>query len=617
MKKIWIHSTLLFLFGLELSAQENLTLFGFNPVLYQQKARFLQEKKEITTRDTLELPFFDDFSIPGVYPDQTKWLDMGAYINSEMALQMVSIGVASLDVLDSAGTVYPYATTTPFMAESLTSAPINLDLPAGSGVFLSFFYQPGGRVNPPESQDSLLLEFRSPLVPEWEKVWSTPGFESDTFHHVILPVDDPRFLVKGFQFRFRNYASILVPPGLEGMAGNQDIWHLDYIFLDKDRSENDTVYRDVAFVEPLHSLLVNYEAIPWHHWSAARLQEMYDSIYITYRNNGTLTNVTRYFKIRDSLDQSQVYYYSGGADNIEAQEVIKYGSKLVYTFSSPATDSALFEVKSYLNTDPLDFRGNDTIRYYQRFNNYYSYDDGSPESGYLVNGEGMAGAMVALRYKTYLTDSLRAVDILFNSTYQGSGQDPFTLAVWDDQDGFPGNLIYSQECTVPETKEKLLGFHTIPLEEPVEVSGNFYVGYIQSTDQGLNIGADLNRDRSQHLFYYAPGSGEWKNTSLNLSLMVRPILGSPLVSGNPHLSEEPLITLYPNPADAYITLHIPGQIHEQIRRITLINSQGQIIRMYTEIPDRIDLSSFPAGFYFLMVERDNNRIENHKFMIIK
>jgi len=68
MKKIWIHSTLMFLIGLELSAQEYLTPFGFNPVLHQQKARFLPVKKEITAPDTLELPFSTIFPLPACIP---------------------------------------------------------------------------------------------------------------------------------------------------------------------------------------------------------------------------------------------------------------------------------------------------------------------------------------------------------------------------------------------------------------------------------------------------------------------------------------------------------------------------------------------------------------------
>lgn len=51
-----------------------------------------------------------------------------------------------------------------------------------------------------------------------------------------------KYLYNGFQFRFKNYASL---------TGNNDHWHIDYVRLDKNRSVTDTSISDIAFSMPL------------------------------------------------------------------------------------------------------------------------------------------------------------------------------------------------------------------------------------------------------------------------------------------------------------------------------------------------------------------------------
>ena len=114
------------------------------------------------------LPFFDDFSQSNTYPDSTKWTDNNVLINAGFPVCPPNRKGATFDVLDADGKVYSYAISNAFVAEYLTSVRIRLDsimepepraLTPADSVYLSFYYQPQGNGNPPEAQDSLVLQF--------------------------------------------------------------------------------------------------------------------------------------------------------------------------------------------------------------------------------------------------------------------------------------------------------------------------------------------------------------------------------------------------------------------------------------------------------------------------
>jgi hypothetical protein len=82
--------------------------------------------KNYKNNDTIMLPFFDDFSKNNTYPDTSLWLDRNVYINNNFGYKPPTIGVATFDIINMAGEVYPHASSEPFIADYLTSKPINL-----------------------------------------------------------------------------------------------------------------------------------------------------------------------------------------------------------------------------------------------------------------------------------------------------------------------------------------------------------------------------------------------------------------------------------------------------------------------------------------------------------
>lgn len=147
------------LFALHASAQEILTNY-----------RTTTEKAPLKKRvaETRFLPFFEDFSHSDLYPDSTKWTDNNVLVNDGFSLCPPNRNCATFDVLDANGKVYNYAISNAFVAEYLTSARIRLDsimdpepraLTPADSIYFSFYYQPQGNGNAPESQDSLVLQF--------------------------------------------------------------------------------------------------------------------------------------------------------------------------------------------------------------------------------------------------------------------------------------------------------------------------------------------------------------------------------------------------------------------------------------------------------------------------
>ncbi len=625
-----------------------------NPVIKKyKKTHTIKIEKNKSATDTIDIPFFDDFSTSSVYPDSSLWLDNYVFVNSSYALNPPSIGVATFDAINFDGSIYSHASTSSFIADSLTSKPINLNYPGNTTIFLSFFYQPQGLGDRPEPSDSLILQFYSPITASWHPIWRAEYHYEDSlvsethhynntqldwkpdslpdkvFKHVILPVADSIYLQNGFQFSFINYASLssnIIP----SRQGNADHWHIDYVYLDTARSYYDTIYRDVAFIYPTQSLLNSYEAIPWAHIEDVESSELQINITITYKNNDSIIrHYDRFFEIID-LYNGDITNYDGGAwDSNPNETIIKQYNFSDYVFPANPTDSALFEVISYLKiSEDFDAHQNDTVRYYQKFYNYYAYDDGIAENGLGIDGEGTQNAMLAYKFHTYKNDTLQAVQMYFNQTLNNSSQKYFYLYVWDDNNGEPGDTLYTQIGEKPTYEDSLNKFHTYIIDETLIVSGTFYVGWKQTTEDFLNVGFDKNRNAQDKIFFNV--YGYWDTIPFQGALMIRPVFGKQLPasigSTPPGSQKQDLFTIYPNPADDIIFLSPDIALAKSAKKIniSIYDSYGKPVYS-SKLPSsqeglgevKIDLSNFSEGIYFLRIRDFNNFSSSKKFVIIR
>ena len=600
MRKRWlIYILLIMLPATRAGSQEIVTGLLYNRQLAD--VRNQPQLKNTSAADTLLLPFADDFALDSLYPSPDKWSDKQVFINNTYSVKQPSMGLATFDCLDEHGLLYANLSTGVSATDSLTSSPLNLLLQPADSIYLSFLYEAGGVADMPESDDSLALSFWAPEEERWYSVWRAEGGTTDGYRKVMIPIKESRFLKKGFRFRFTSFASLSGIIADPSRSGNADQWNLDHVMLDKERSVNDTVLHDVALTLPQRSLLKEYEAMPWPHFRQAYLSVMSPTAAINYRNNDTIVrNVTRHITIKDLLQNVVVRDFDAGAVNAEPLSETKYDAPLIYTYNSSSTDSALFLVTVSLVTDDFDPKTNDTIRYYQRFTDYFAVDDGTAEAGYGINGQGSRNALVALKYRSFIPDSVKALKICFNDAYDNANRVGFDIMVWADDNGKPGVLLGTTDGPVAEPGADLNGFVTYEFDEPVFVNGDFWVGWKQLSDKFLNTGLDLNTSVAGRHYYSL--SGNWEPSQVPGTVMLRPVMrgtGSPTSSDDGTLLND-LFKLYPNPSRGQVTLLTSDKAPEDFV-IDVISLTGSRV-MSLARTDHPDFSSLPSGIYLIIIK---------------
>lgn len=586
-----------------IQAQDTLLELGSNMKVrayYNEHASELQKGKK-QQKALLTLPFFEDFSQQYIYPDNNIWQDINVHINSNFADNPISYGVATFDGLDSTG--YPYNFSNPTAwgpADTLTSYPIDLTTPIDS-VFFSFYYQPQGMGNKPETKDSIRLEFFRKSDSTWVRVWGTPGTANHPFKRVMIPVDTS-FQNNEFQFRFMNWATL---------SGNVDHWNIDYIYLNENRSYDDTVLVDVTLVTDFHNMLAQFTAMPWTHYVTDSLNFMAKSMNVTYKNNDTINHAVYYkYQVIENNGAGPVietYPLTTSNQNVPpdtfktiAQAVYDISPVFVNDFYFPpdASGTKVFQIKNYfdLNSVVDDHPENDTVNSYQVFGSYYAYDDGSAEVGYGVQG---IGSKLAHEFNIKKSDTLKAFQIYFSPIMNNHSGETFRLKVWSSLS--PEVLVYSQPATqftspIYSNTDEFLNYY---LDVPVYLTaGTYYFGWEKITSEFLNVGWDLNTNNKTKVHFNSVGI--WQTASFDGSLMLRPVFGSsadPQVGIEDVSTEENEFQIYPNPAQNIINFELPDQGQFVV---TLHSLNGQEL-LHTEAHQagQFNVSSVANGMYLM------------------
>jgi hypothetical protein len=266
-------------------------------------------------------------------------------------------------------------------------------------------------------------------------------------------------------------------------------------------------------------------------------------------------------------------------------------------------------VVHYINSIGLTIKTNDTLRFSQVFSNYYAYDDGTAEAGYGLNP---AGSKLAYEFKLNHDDSLRGVQMYINQSRTGGNLQYFTLTVWKDNYGKPGQIMFEKKGVKAYFTDSLNKFQTIPLDTILFIDNahypdrKFYIGWQQTTDDNLNVGYDRYNDASQHIWYNT--SGTWSKSTFRGSLMIRPIVG---IANPVGIADEDKkltsFSVYPNPAGDVVHFSIPevcrGAETSGHLRIMLRDMSGRT--NFNEVFSRqIDIRHLAAGMYLVCLVND-------------
>lgn len=585
---------------------------------------------------SINLPFIEDFFYAQykAYPDTNLWQskDSSVYINTTYPLAPPSIGVATFDGLNKYG--YPYKfnllnLNLSFPADTLTSKQINLytvgaqTLQVSDSVALSFFYQARGNGDSPEITDSLLVDFKNPLTNKWTNVWysrgNTNSNTNDTiFKRAFIWVDSAYYLQDGFQFRFRNKATV---------AGNFDHWHVDYIKLDRFRSRlGDTTYNDLTFGGIPTPLIKNYAEMPWQQFTQFDMDTIQS---VRIRNND---DVTINMKYKNSVVAGVVApagNYDGGTTNCGSFKSLgweKYAPHvrppITYTIL-PLTDSAEIKVQHIVqrtgSSTVSDFSvGNDTVMQHQFFKNYYAYDDGSCETGYYVLGQ---GGKMALKFTLNYLDTLRSLRIYFDPAGYSTSDTTFSfrINIWANGGNGPGVLLYRDSVMHPKYYNKI-AYNTYPdyalKTRQILNPGTYYIGIQQQVANGITIGFDKNLDHHQSLFFDS-GNG-WTQSSIYGSLMLRPVFGKKIVYVGVNQNKVQTANdfeAFPNPAGELMYLKMEKLPENCTAKI--LNTFGQTVWSSSLIHQKttINISQLQAGIYFVILQSNNQTLQTKKIII--
>ncbi len=716
MKKVLFYTAIGLLFLNKLNAQEVLTGLKSNiqktSVLQSETIQQQKSVDKIIAYPSLLIPFSDDFSTQGIYPDTALWIDNHVFINQSFGINPPTIGVATLDAVDAYGKIYEHARQTAFPADTLSSRPIRLDsifspfpkdLTVDDSLYFSFFYQPGGGIigkpwsklgDAPEKNDSLILEFGyytgdtilayytkmlyitdtvfsvgdtiyslcdpnlfvivtkdyekgdtiylpcdSVLMVEtkWEKIWATEGMVLDTFIHrynldtnkllfrqVFIPITDSVFFNQGFQFRFRNYASLEYTENNPTWASNVDCWNIDYVRLDRARTIANTDIDDVAFSENPGSVLKNYQSMPWSQFKNNQGAETRKEFKIKLSNLSYVVKNTYYDYFITDKNNQIIHNYSGGSYNISPVHDVGFQTyqphaspPFSFTFPSDNNDSAVFNlIHVFREAGSGDKNANnDTAIFQQKFYNYYAYDDGTPESGYTVINPYSHRTAMAMRFTLNHEDTLRAIAMYINHVLDDANDFQFTLSVWADSSNLPGKELYSELIT-QEYSNELYGFQQYYLQEAVPISGKFYIGYQIDTKNYLNVGFDQNNNSSEHVFYKIDNF--WTNSFLSGTPMLRPFVGKawiPTSIENTSPEHRFDVTLYPNPVNDKLRILLSNSVEQSDIHIEIYSINGQKIYSHPFTQD-IDVSNYKSGFYILKTyHKQTKETRLNKFII--
>ncbi len=630
-----------------LHAQEVLLPLSHNPVK-SQKA--LEEHKATAKSNDLplNLPFFDDFSYKGPYPNAQNWADNHVFINTGFAVHPKTVGVATFDMLDATGRIYDHIETgnIQYTADYLTSQPIDISgYEPSDSLVLSFYYQPQGRGGDPGRNDALALQFIGSNENNnnaaknddgddeiWDIIWGTQGkslyeFAQDTFPYfkrVSIALTEEKYFREDFRFRFVNYVS--VPIGDMNNSGTRSIWNIDYVYFNSDRSVLDAFYFDIAFAAPAQSILKNYTSIPWTHYIARPEDVLRDRFDVTITNlNNIAHNYSYRYLIRDESGET-IRTYTGGSEIVDPffgngyQGYAPHANPIVIPTPLPVAPaperhfSIVHAIRQGTVGDPRP--GNDSIFYEQRFQNYFAFDDGSPEMVHLIKGSNPARV---LQFNASHYDIIEAVQIFFAETVNNQNSDrSFEIVIYSSLD--PEEELYRSDefLFAPDILQK--EFVTYELSEAVAVQGAFYVGIKQvgnvQLSNSLVLGFDLSNNAQQRLFINYDGF--WVSSNYPGALMIRPLMLRDGSTGiHDQIISESVATLYPNPVTDQL-LHIrldDPRADMSGAQIHIYDIRGRLV-FSGLFSSALDVSDLQNGMYLLRLSHPGRSIYKSERFII-
>jgi len=572
--------------------------------------------------DRVSLPFVDDFSTSGPYPDTSLWLDRDVFVNNRLAERPLTIGFATFDGLNANGSPYDSG---PGFSDNLTSAFI--DLSEESEVYFSFYAQPKGVGIKPRTMDSLVVDFKHPDG-SWVRMWQLEGLPNNfpirdpapdfSFERWIIP---DTFYHDAFQFRFRNKSK---------NEGLQELWHVDYVRVGENEVTS-AAFRDIAFRYPPTSILSPYSSMPADQFAKEEVRRNIlstvnnlDQVDVTM-NDPTITisldgtNLLRrtfiepveFWKLSPGVKEFDFDMNDGGSTNYQA---LQNG---LFDALQPGQNYEVLSELAFTRTDEvLGAAKNNRVTAITTFADYYSYDDGTAESAILDQGStGVRPTKLAMEFHNNEDDVLQGVQFHIPHIEGNSSGQLFYLYIWvDSLSEEPRHQQIAKVYYADNYFDTLQGFTTYDLRDTADQKisipipkGKFYIGWeqIDISGQKIPFGYDINSPVGISFLHFNVGQGWAGGASSGLragSLMVRPVMGDEEIISTDVINYEPWqdVRIYPNPTNGLLTVETGTVDLQGDIELEVFNLLGQRL-LISKLEKFLDLSGLESGSYLVKI----------------
>lgn len=592
--------------------------------------------KRIKTPPILQLPVFEDFSTYTGKADTTIWQpQQGTFINQNFGINPTSVGVATFDGLNQNGQPYNFSNVVveaTGLADQLTTYNINLSTytPADS-VYLSFYYQRSGRGEMPDGVDSLRVQFKR-NDNSWVTVWKVTGGNDDAnFRGVSLGLKASNYFFDSFQFRIQAFGRL---------SGMYDVWNIDYIYLDRNRRNQNFRVEEITASKNFRGLLKRYTCMPVKHfWNDIATQ--INPIVESSINNlsGTGFDVISYqCEVRDTLNNNALL-----ATLVNVTPFILGGTMQQVPMTAPITPSIFptvpkklglktqFIINSGDNSTTIqgvDLRRNDTIKSYNQINDFFAYDDGTAEYGAGIN---QRFGRVGVRFNLSQPDTLTDIKIHLTKFEKDLSSQTFNIVIWRwiaDGSQIKDSILYKVNVPIryPTDRNNLLSVQEMKrstqanfwFPKIVLPAGDFLIGWEQTSNDRLTVGLDLNNDASSYIWFNA--GNQWLNwqpaENEKGSLLLRPIFSKDIPTNIEEYNREANWNIYPNPTTELITLS--GNLPEKISVFDAVGKKYIEKNIEKDITSTtIDVSMLKDGIYFIKGFFKNNQFYTKKIIVQK
>ncbi len=540
-----------------------------------------KQLKKITKSQAIEIPFFDDFYQYESKLNSDLWeFNENIQIHFGIGIKPPNRGVVVLDGATKSGVGYSEIPSQGTQ-ERLISMPINLSTyqPSDS-IYFSFSFMHGGYGDRAEITDSLKLFFIDENQ-NADLVWfRTGGDTMQTFQKVIIPIHQTKYLYDEFQFYFESYGNL---------NGYFDQWLIDYIYINKNRSYNDTLFTDLSFSDKRYSPFDSLTAIPMKQFQTKpwMSQNFIEVTNLSANNEGrnliwSIKEIKNNTPLDPPLVQNQFFAFFP-----------PYTSYPIPTFSEQTNiieKFSVFNIQFSLNQNASDPRiHNDTLNLFFSIDTVWAYDDGEPETGYGLR----TAKTFVQKFYNHTNDTLKAVMINFVPNLDIPSGKGFKLVILNHL--HRDSVIYSKfyNLTHLSTRDS---FNYFLLDSLIPLPEIYYIGINQPDNKPIGVGFDYSYNNNRNIYW--DSSSVFVTSRLNGTLMIRPVMGSkPELAVNRVQASYPLnISIFPNPFHQFLNIHSS----DKITKLELFNAYCQFIKEIQ--PDNsVDLRELEPGLYFLKV----------------